>query len=76
MSNQLAADYCVLKLSVTVIEQWQCSAAGQSNCDGEMVFTGQMLTEYPPVYLHRCNKCNRQQNTKIGKFPRTLAAPK
>ena len=37
---------------------------------GEMKFTGECISTYPPFYKHRCNKCGFAEDFCGDKYPR------
>lgn len=41
-----------------VYRHWLCEVDG---CDGEMVKTGRGITTMDTSWLHRCNKCGREE---------------
>lgn len=57
----------VIKEVHTFIVHLMCDV---KNCDGEMVPTGIKLTSNPPIYPHRCNKCNAIKDVTEFKYPK------
>lgn len=49
------------------IESWSVKYfCDEEKCKGVVVFTGEVLTSYPPIYIHKCEDCGKQYKLRIS----------